>query len=285
MREQKGVTLVFLVVTIIILLMIAGITMTTSINLYKKMKYESFIAQLEEIQGAVDKMCEKYDSGDYTSFADSTTSFFTEVYGGAPGTLAIAENATKADKIIDKYFGGSASYHEGYVFYFHAAQLQDYFNLSGIKFDVVIDFSTRYVYSVDGCADAEDEKIIYSLIDLKKQNIKQQDETALESNSSGITFTQVPMQSDTTKMYKINLVLNYSEAEGDYNIYKAYYSTNNGAQWNDVAYLSDCEYLENSVSFYIYESGTYYFKIQDTSGKVTSNIQGSTDSVYTTINF
>ena len=285
MRNKKGVTLIFLVVTVIILLVIAGITITSSVSLYKKMKYEKFIAQLEELQGAVDKMCEKYDTGEYTSFSDSTTGFFIEIYGEVPGTLAIAENASRAEEVINNYFGGNAGYHEGYVFYFYADQLKDYFNLNGIEFDVVIDFSTRYVYSVIGCPDHEDENVVYSLIDLKEKNIIQQDETQLESNSSGITFTQVPVQSDTTKMYKINLVLNYSDSEGDYNIYKAYYSTDNGTQWNDVSYLSECEYLDNSVSFYVYESGTYYFKIQDTSGKIISNIYGSTDSVHTTINF
>ena len=258
MRNKKGVTLIFLVVTVIILLMMAGITITSSISLYKKMKYEKFIAQLEELQGAVDKMCEKYNTGEYTSFSDSTTGFFVEIYGEVPGTLAIAENASRAEEVINNYFSGNASYHEGYVFYFNAEQLKDYFNLNGIEFDVVIDFSTRYVYSVIGCSDYEDDNVVYSLIDLKEKNIIQQDETKLESNSSGITFTQVLVQSDTTKMYKINLVLNYSETEGDYNIYKAYYSTDNG---------------------------TYYFKIQDTSGKVISNIHGSADSVHTTINF
>lgn len=285
MKNQKGVTLIFLVVTIMILITIAGLTVTSSIELYKKMRYENFIAKLEELQGAVDKMCEKYESGDYTSFSSGGNAFFSTVYGTTPGTLAIAENSSNAEYIIDNYFGGNVSYHEGYVFYFYAKQIEDFFNINGIEFDVVIDFSTRYVYAVEGCADYDDGDKVYSLVDLKPQNIKQQNVGSLESNSSGITFTQVPVQSDTTKMCKITLVLNYSDDKGNYNIDKAFYSLNEGAQWTDVSYLGECEYTENTVSFYVYKKGTYYFKIQDTSGKVISNLQGSTDAVYTTVNF
>ncbi len=285
MKSQKGVTLIFLVVTVVILLILAGITITSSINMYRKMQYENFLAQLEELQSAVDKMCEKYKTGEFTSYSDATTGFFASVYGEIPGTLAVAENASNAEYIIDNYFGGNASFHEGYVFYFYSSQLQDYFNINGIEFDVVIDFSTRYVYSVDGCSDYTEDEVIYSLIDLEDSKVIQKSSASVLSNSSGITFTQVPVQSDSTKMYKITLVLNYSDDIGKYNIDKAYFSTNEGAQWVDVSYLGDCEYTENTVSFYVYDSGTYYFKIQDTSGKVISNLQDSTDSVYTTINF
>ena len=66
---------------------------------------------------------------------------------------------------------------------------------------------------------------------------------------------------------------------------KAYYSIDGGEQWLDVKYLKDCKYDNNLVSFYIYEAGTYYFKIEDTSGNVITNLEGSADSVYTTINF
>lgn len=285
MRKQNGITLIFLTVTVVILLILAGITITSSIDMYKKMKYENYIAQLEELQGAVDKMCEKYKSEGYTSYSDLVEGFFIEKYSKIPGTLSIATNKENAQTIIDEYFSGNSDFHSGYVFYFYSTQIEEFFNIHGIDFDIVVDFSTRYVYSVNGCSTYDDTKTIYSLIDLDSSNIIQQNTTNTASNSSGITFTQTKLQSDTTYMYKITLVLNYTDSEGNYNINNAYYSTDGGEKWVNVSYLGDCEYTDNSVSFYIYDSGTYYFKIEDTSGKVISNTQGSTDSVYTTINF
>lgn len=286
MKKQEGITLIFLTVTIVILLVLAGIVITSSIDMYKKMRYENYLAQLEELQGAVDKICEKYKSEGYISYADPIEGFFIEKYSKIPGTLSVATNKDNAQKIISKYFSNNSDFHSGYVFYFYSTQIEEFFNIHGIDFDIVVDFSTRYVYSVDGCANYDDSEIVYSLIDLEESNIIQQNSGSIVSNSSGITFTQTKLQSGTTNMYKITLVLNYIDgAEGKYNINKAYYSIDGGEKWINVEYLGDCEYTDNSVSFYIYDSGTYYFKIEDTSGKVISNTQGSTDSVYTTINF
>lgn len=286
MKKQEGITLIFLTVTIVILLILAGIVITSSIDMYKKMRYENYIAQLEELQGAVDKMCEKYKTEGYASYSDPSEGFFIKRYNKIPGTLSVANNKSNAQTIIDKYFSGNSDFHSGYVFYFYSTQIEEFFNIHGIDFDIVVDFSTRYVYSVDGCGDYDNSEIVYSLIDLESSNILQQSVSNITSNSSGITFTQTLLQSDTTDMYKITLVLNYTDGEeGKYNINKAYYSIDGGEKWVDVSYLGDCEYTENSVSFYIYDSGTYYFKIEDTSGKMISNSQGSTDSVYTTINF
>lgn len=280
MRKQEGVTLIFLAVTIIVLCILAGITISSSIDMFKKIRYENYITQLEELQSAVDKMCEKYKTSGYTSYSD----FFMNKYSKVPST--IAKKTTNSRAILKKYFSSNLNFHSGYVFYFSNQEIENYFNINGIDFDIIVDFSTRYVYSVKGISDYNSDELIYSLIDLDTSNIIQQDTTKATSNSSGITFTQKKLISDTTEMYKITLILNYTDGEeGKYNINKAYYSIDGGEKWIDVAYLGDCEYTDKRVSFYIYDTGTYYFKIEDTSGKVVSNIQGSSDAVYTTINF
>ena len=58
MRSQKGITLITLVATIVVLIILAGITIYSSIDNYKIMRYENYIAQLEELQLAVEKMSE-----------------------------------------------------------------------------------------------------------------------------------------------------------------------------------------------------------------------------------
>ena len=293
MRNQKGVTLVTLVVTIIVLMILATITIYNSIEMYERMRYENFLAQLEELQLVVDKMCEQYKVGGYMSYSDTTTGFFIKKYNRIPETLSVSENEKKAKEIIDKYFSGNSNYHDGFVFYFHADEIEDFFNINGIESDIIVDFSTRYVYSVDGCKkDSKNEEIIYSLSDFKNISILTEGTINSESGATGITFTQKKLQSGNTKMVEIILVLNFDDNSPKYDIKKAYYSKmdisaeeTEVTKWNEVDYLGECEYTENTVKFYIYESGKYMFKIEDTSGHETYNIQGANDSVYTTINF
>ena len=295
MRSQKGITLITLVVTIVVLIILAGITIYSSIDNYKRMRYENYIAQLEELQLAVEKVSEQYKVGEYVSYSDTTNGFFIKKFDNIPGTLAISENEIKAETIINKYFSGNSSYHEGFVFYFSKEEIEDFFNINGIEFDIIVDFSTRYVYSVEGCKKPSgNEEIIYTLLDVKSISILDEDETISESSASGITFTQKSLQSGDTKMVEITLVLNYGNKGKKYDIKKAYYSRVNVAdgeedddatKWLEVDYLGDCVYTKDTVKFYIYESGKYMFKIEDTSGHETHNIQGATDAVYTTINF
>ena len=54
----------------------------------------------------------------------------------------------------------------------------------------------------------------------------------------------------------------------------AYYSKDNGNSYVQVDYLGDCKYSDDgeSVSFVIYDAGTYNFYAEDTSGIATQPI-------------
>lgn len=54
----------------------------------------------------------------------------------------------------------------------------------------------------------------------------------------------------------------------------AYYSTDGGNSYIQVDYLGDCTYSEDgeSVSFVIYNTGTYNFYAEDTHGTTTQPI-------------
>lgn len=285
MKKQSGVTLITLAITIVVLGILATITIINSVDTYLRMNFENYLAQLDELQAAVDNMCEKYKTEGYTSYLDAENGFFIKKYNKIPGTLAIAENKENARNVILKYFNGNPAFHDGFVFYFSADEVEEYFNIKGIEFDIIVDFSTRYVYSVEGKKSVDSDEIIYSLLDTDSSHILQHDTESAVSSASGITFTQTSLNSGDTKMFEIKLVLNFSDDIGKYDIKKAYYSKDDREKWIEVDYLGDCKYTKDTVTFYIYEPGTYYFKIEDTSGKVTTNIQNGIDSVYTTLNF
>lgn len=285
MRNQNGITLITLLISIILLMIIATITVFNSVELYEQMRYETFKAQLKEMQAAVDKVCEKYKTKGYTSYKDNVSGFFKVEYGSSPLTLSEASNINEVKKMVQKYFGANSDEHSGFVYYFTEDEIDDYFGIEGIEYNMIVDFSTRYVYAPKGCKDPITEDVHYSILDYDPDFVIQADATKASSNSTGMTFSTQEVTTGDTKMQKVTLHLKYGNTENtDYNIKKAYYSTDGGTSWNEVDILGDCKYTENSVSFYIYKSGTYMFKIEDTSGTVITTVQGTENVAEITVN-
>lgn len=285
MRNQNGITLITLIISIILLMIIATITVFNSVELYEQMKYETFKTQLKEMQAAVDKICEKYKTKGYTSYKDNTSGFFKVEYGSLPLSLSEASNVNEVKQIVQKYFGNNSDEHSGFVYYFTKDEINDYFGINGIEYNMVVDFSTRYVYAPKGCKNPVTDKTIYSILDYDPDFVVQSDSSKATSDSIGITFSTQEVATGNTKMQKVILYLKYGNTENiDYNIKKAYFSSDGGTSWNEVDILGDCKYTDDSVSFYIYKSGTYMFKIEDTSGKVITTVQGTENVAEITIN-
>ena len=76
-----------------------------------------------------------------------------------------------------------------------------------------------------------------------------------------------------TSLLEITLTAERNSTGKDYAIKKAYYSTDGGETYIEVDYLGDCVYTEDTVSFVIYNAGTYTFKIEDTYGATVTATQ------------
>ena len=157
------------------------------------------------------------------------------------------------------------------IFYFDTSDIKTYLGLETTNGAVLINFETRYIYSVEGCQDpTEDDTIYYTLSEMNGgTNIYEDTE---ESASSLIGMTVSDDNSGylqtvgETDLLKITLTVERDTSGIDYPIKKAYYSIDEGQTYIEVDYLGDCEYTEDSVSFVIYDAGTYTFKIEDTYG-------------------
>lgn len=77
-----------------------------------------------------------------------------------------------------------------------------------------------------------------------------------------------------TKLLKVTLTFERNSDGINYPMKKAYYSIDDGSTYIEVDYLGDCIYSEDgeSVSFVIYDTGTYYFYAEDSYGVSTSPI-------------
>lgn len=181
MRNQRGVTIVSLVITIIIMLIIASITIISSIGSYKTMKYETFKSELEEIQRAVNETCENY-SIERSLNSDLTYSdYFTNKFGSSPKLVGEATSEEGVQEIISLY--AALAVNSQYTYYFNKDDIKTYFGLEVTLDSIIVDFSTRYVYSVKGCIDpTDDNKKYYTLSEMNGEtNIYENEESSVSA--------------------------------------------------------------------------------------------------------
>lgn len=166
MKNNKGITLISLISSIILILILASVTIVASTNAYNQMKFEGAKSELEQMQKKVDEIATDYQT--YLKEKSSVTEneythFFADRYGNGStdvdvfDKMLIKNHESEAKTIIDKY---SLSSENNQIFYFSKDDLNKYFDLKGIK-DVVVNFSTRKIYSVEGIKDPDDKTKIY----------------------------------------------------------------------------------------------------------------------------
>lgn len=168
MKNNKGITLISLISSIILLLILSATTVATSMNAYNQMKFEGAKAELEEVQKLIDQIVADYQTYEReVSSEDNKTyaKYFADRYNDNEeesvfsGKL-LSAHQTEAKAIIDKYTDLQNDINSEDAFYFSSDDLVKYFNLKGIE-PVVVVFSKRRVYSVEGIKDSNDKSIVY----------------------------------------------------------------------------------------------------------------------------
>jgi len=104
--NEKGITLIALIITIIVLFLILGIASTTGMETYRNMKVQSFIAQMKLLQTGVDKI-----NTEYRNWENHGKTHTVTIYngGGEPiGTEDVQYNINDyIDELIPKRISGS----------------------------------------------------------------------------------------------------------------------------------------------------------------------------------
>lgn len=164
MRSNKGITLISLISSLLLLLILAATTIATSMNAYNQMKFEGEKAELEEVQKLVDEIAADYQTYlNEQGIAKEYIDYFRDRYNATDFSDKLLSNhLTDVKTLSDKYvvIQNSISNSSKTAFYFTTDDLVKYFNLKGIG-SVVVDFSTRSVYSVEGIKDSDDKTKIY----------------------------------------------------------------------------------------------------------------------------
>ena len=144
MKEEKGITLVALVITIVVMLILAGISINYGTKSFDKTRLQGFYTQLEIVQKRVDDI-----STTNESYIDSDGN---TIYLKQQGTAYENFGATRQEtlKNIISYEGGDLNLTASNFRYFTSEQLNSILDLSEIDYNVFIDFDNRIVIAENG---------------------------------------------------------------------------------------------------------------------------------------
>lgn len=163
MKEEKGITLITLAITVLIMIILLGAGIRYGSNSYSEVKLQNFSYEMQQIQGRVDTIHEKMSMVENTPnyiFLDNEQMGVNIAYSNAAlKTLKdvknidylsseLQTNEELYNKLYFKYTSGSNTQAYSYYRYFSASELESKLDLKNPKNDVIINFKTREVISV-----------------------------------------------------------------------------------------------------------------------------------------
>lgn len=204
MKEKKGITLVALIITVVVLLIITAVSINFGTDSLDDTRLRGFYAELEIVQKRVDDIATTNETyvlpdGDIT----------TTVYLKDTGTVLTEEQ---------KSFITGLKFDPTNFKYFTSEQLETILDISGIEQDVFIDFTSRKVISAEGI-DIKGEKY-YTLEDNtyyveyegNKPTLNEITYT-IESYGESYKITVAPTYSSTTN---VNKYVKYKKSTSKY---------------------------------------------------------------------
>lgn len=147
LKNEKGITLLILVITILLMIILAGATINYGVNSLNTVKLQNFSYELQQIQGKVDSIYEKIKLGDESYIILGNEITDSEK---AMNTLNMVKGINYLnilDSQRDQYY-----YQENFSYYRYLTEreLENLFDITSNPGDVIINFTTREVISVDG---------------------------------------------------------------------------------------------------------------------------------------
>lgn len=160
MQKKKGITLIALIVTVVMLIILASVTTIEGLeSLYEARRVE-FVTEMKIIQSRVDYIYEKINQGTGDEFLNK----------GTPVTESLS-NYSKIKSIIDTVNAICEETGEPQKtatdFQYFTSDLLEEIGIEDVKEDVIINFSTRDVISTIGIK--VDNIMYYRLFDMRRR--------------------------------------------------------------------------------------------------------------------
>ena len=239
MRNEKGITLIALTITIIILIILASITTYSGISTIKSSKLNKFKQELEIMQSQVNVLYEKYR---------------TEIEEGQ--VVNIGEELANSKEENNAFSGANESDKTGYRIF--TKDTIEELGIEGIEREYLVNISKRQIISLEPFE--QDGNLYYTLAQLSDKNTIK---TGIERGNVEFTINT------TLKEEGLEVIISniqYSKYVGKGNIL---YQKVGSDTWRTLV----TDYRDSEYSFTIKEEGEYNVKIVDAAGieKISDN--------------
>lgn len=249
--NQKGITLTVLVITIVLMVMLAAVTIEVGTGSIDNSKLLSFLSYIQTIQSKVNLIAE-YE--DYSNYGETLSS----------------SNKSKLQTILnsgnEKF---STTIDSSYLKFFDSSHIASDLGVENIDDEIIVDFNTREVISLNGIK--YENEMYYTQYYLPGgQTLAQQTEGVSRTINFGDIVSNIDGLNSTFTIEDISIsngTLSYGKMD-DSDVIK----------WNIIT--NHTKNGEAVTTSNITESGVYYFKLVDnTSGKDNVDSDGNYPSV------
>lgn len=240
--NQRGITLVVLIITIIVMLILVGVTVEIGTGSIDNSRMLSFTAYMQIIQTKTDFIAE---NDDYTKYGEPLTSeqkgILQDILDNENENFLTTEDST-------------------YLRYFDSNKIKSDLETENIKDEVIIDFNTREVISLNGVK--YKNKMYYTQYYLPGgQSLKQPTENINRTATIGNVEASIDGLNATFTIKNIGIT------NGTLSYGKEYVDENNQTKIKWTVITNYTTKGENVTTRNITESGIYYFKIVDNVSK------------------
>lgn len=148
MKNQNGITMVILVVTIILLLLLSGITMTASFQSFDIANVQAYVSKMKVIQGKVDNFVQEASDIESQGFQKLSELSATDhaIYDAFAKMLS---NPAEYNIDVTKSWDNALDTDVGHYYYFTAKDLEK-LGLKNQDMEVIVNFQTRNIISRKG---------------------------------------------------------------------------------------------------------------------------------------
>lgn len=301
MKNQKGITLVSLIVTIILVLILSTVGLNASLSAYRNMKLQNFIAKMKVIQEKVNTIKDNYRNWEgYNQSKEQDEGYYKDVLGfekppaTEKGNFEViigkicdyydVEDKNNVTEILQKVPSFQASDADfGNYYYFDSKAIEEKLDIKNIdEIKVLINFATGNVIELNGVSESGNSNVkIYRLYDYGAGN---QLIVSAKNDGKIIIKSEIIKNYGLKKRVKISLVSNKTIIKGDGTtenidvledeiplINKVYYKVANTVDgtgnlilpnnWTDAYQLENFEFINNEAYFNLNITGKYIFKV------------------------
>lgn len=250
-NDQNGVTVIALIITIIVMLILASVTIYVGTGNIENSRMVNFVSYMQTIQKEVDFIAEYENYSNYgVELTSENISLLQDILNSPNESFLTTSDST-------------------YLRYFDSSHIASDLELENIDDEIVVDFSTREVISLNGIK--YEDKMYYTQYYLPGgQALKQQTEEVTRTVSFGDITSNIDGLNATFTITNINLTngtLSYGKMDSS----------------NVIKWITITDYTkkgENVTTKNITESGTYYFKLVDNvTGEDNIDSEGNYPSV------